>query len=235
MLRKRKPKAPGSEATLCQRKTFRRCTQRVPGPDRRGWTMRGIFYGAQGQFLGKRFSLSEKDLARGVAVLGPDWQLFQGILFPAIADRMRHGHSLVVTDTSGILLCHIRTVAATTGHLILVHDLDRPAISCALNPCEWIDGVNEARAVAAILVSGAHRRAPAGGPRAIRQAIDLLAACLLHYRSFGKLLDARQDVPRLARELAHSQTPGVADLVAGPQGRGCRRRGPRSRHHGHRL
>lgn len=33
-------------------------TQRVPEPDRRGWTMRGIFYGAQGKLLGKRFSLA---------------------------------------------------------------------------------------------------------------------------------------------------------------------------------
>jgi len=206
---KRRPKAPRSETTLCRRKTFNRWSQ----PDRRGWTLRGRFYGAQGQLLGKRFSLSEEDLARGVIAFGGP--ATGSVLFPAIADRMRDGHSLVVTDTSGILLCHIQAVAATTGHLLLVHDLDRPAISCALNPCEWIDGVNEARDVAAILVSGTHRRAPAGGPRAIRQAVDLLAACLLHYRSFGKLLDAQQDVPRLARELVHSQVPGVADLVAG--------------------
>ncbi len=206
---KRKPKAPGNEATLCRRKTFKRWSQ----PHRRGWTLRGRFYGGRGQFLGRRFSLSEDDLARGVVAFG--WHATDLVLFPAIADRMRDGHSLVVTDTSGILLCHIRTVAARTGHLLLIHDLDRPAISCVLNPCEWIDEVNEARDVAAILVSAAHRRVPAGGPGAIRQAVDLLAACLLHYQSFGKLLDARQDVPRLARELAHSQVPGVADLVAG--------------------
>jgi hypothetical protein len=206
---KRRPKAPRSETTLCRRKTFKPWSR----PDRRGWTLRGRFYGAQGQFLGKRFSLGEGDLACGVVAFGgPATDL---VLFPAIADRMRDGHSLVVTDTSGILLCHIQAVAATTGHLLLVHDLDRPAISCALNPCEWIDGVSEARDVAAILVSGAYRRAPTGGPRATRQAVDLLAACLLHYRSFGKLLDAQRDVPRLARELAHSQVPGVADLVAG--------------------
>lgn len=210
---RRKRQKPRSETTLCRRKTFKRWGR----PDHRGWTLRGRFYGAQGQFLGKRFSLSEEDLACGVVAFGGP--ATGSVLFPAIADRMRDGHSLVVTDTSGILLCHIQAVAATTGHLLLIHDLDRPAISCVLNPCEWIDGVNEASVMAAILVSGAHRRASTGSARAIRQAIDLLAACLLHYRSFGKLLDAQQDVPQLARELVHSQVPGVADLVAGLKGK----------------
>ncbi len=208
---KRRPQAPGSEARLCRRKTFKRWSQ----PDRRGWTLRGRFYGAQGQLLGKRFSLSEKDLVGGVAVLGPDWQLFQGILFPAIADRMRHGHSLVITDLSGSLQIHVESVAAATGHLILAHQIDHPAQSCVLNPCEWIDGVEEARSMATILVSGTRPGAPSGNRLATQAAIDLVAACALHYRSFVQAWDARQDLPGLVRELAHSQMPGVPDLVGG--------------------
>jgi hypothetical protein len=200
--------ADRGRTALCRRKTFTRWSQH----DRRGWTLRGKFYGARGQFLGKQFSLSEGDLARGVVVLG--WHATQSVLFPAIADRMRDGHSLVVTDLSGILQCHIQSVAATTGHLILVHNLDLPAISCALNPCDWIDNVDGARAVAAILLLSAHRRAPTGGVRRIRQAIDLLAACALHYQSFSEVLDARQDLARLIRELTRSQAPGVAELAA---------------------
>jgi hypothetical protein len=212
---KRRPKASGSEATFCRRKTFKRCTQRVPGPDRRGWTLQGRFYGGRGQFLGRRFSLSEKDLTRGVAVLGPDWQLFQGILFPAIADRMRHGHSLVITDLSGSLQIHVESVAAATGHLVLAHQIDHPALSCVLNPCEWIDGGEEARSMATILVSSTRQGAPSGNRPATQAAIDLVAACALHYRSFIRAGDVRQDLRGLVRELAHSQIPGVPDLVGG--------------------
>jgi hypothetical protein len=208
---RRRPKAPGSEIALCRRKTFKRWSQ----PDRRGWTLRGRFYGGRGQFLGKRFSLSENDLARGVAVLGPDWQLFQGILFPAIADRMRHGHSLVITDLSGSLQIHVESVAAATGHLVLAHQINHPATSCALNPCEWIDGGEEARSMATILVSSTRQGVPSGNRLATEAAIDLVAACALHYRSFIRAGDVRQDLRGLVRELAHSQIPGVPDLVGG--------------------
>ncbi len=196
-------------AALCERKTFKRWSRHDPW----GWTLQGRFYGARGRFLGKRFGLDAEDLARGVVAFG--WYAVDSVLFPAIADRMRDGHSLVVADGSGILQLHVQSVAATTGHLLLSHNPKVPAASCALNLCGWIDGAAEARAVATILFSGADRRNLPQNQAWRRVAIDLVAACALHHRSFGDALDARQDVARLTEDLLHSPAPGVADLVTG--------------------
>ncbi len=197
-----------SPTVLCEQKAFQRWSEHDPW----GWTLRGKFYGARGRFLGKRFCLGEEDLGRGVIVLG--WHATDAVLLPAIADRMRDGHSLVVADFSGILQYHVQAVAATTGHLLLRHDPEIPATSCALNLCDWIEGVDEARAVAAVLLAGARRRNLQSNPDRRRLAISLMAACALHYRSFGDALAARQDTARLTEELLHSRTPGVADLMA---------------------
>jgi hypothetical protein len=204
----RTPPPRPAPAVLCDRKTFERWSE----PDPWGWTLRGRFYGARGRFLGKRFCLGAEDLARGVVAFG--WHATDSVLWPAIADRMKDGHSLVVTDFSGNLQYHFQLVAATTGHLLLRHDLEIPAVSCALNLCDWLDGAAEARAVAAVLLSGPAGRKSLRGEVWRRVAIDLVAACALHHRSLGEALAARQDVARLAGELFHSQRPGVADLVA---------------------
>lgn len=54
-------------ARLCAPATFRRWRKHATS----GWTLRGEFWGAKGQRLGKRLCLSGEDIARGVAVFGP--------------------------------------------------------------------------------------------------------------------------------------------------------------------
>jgi type IV secretion system protein VirD4 len=195
-------------AHLCGARTFRRWA----GHDPFGWTLHGHFWGANGQRLGSRFCLSGEDIARGVAVFGPQGSgKTQCLILPAIADRMRDGHSLVVTDVQGELQPYLERIAALTGHLLVVHNPSDPAGSCAINLCDWIDNVADARSMAAVLLSEAHGH---GDPFWVKAAVNLLAACALHYPTFGHVLDARQDLYGMAKELARSPTPGAADLAA---------------------
>jgi hypothetical protein len=194
-------------AHLCNSATFRRWSE----PDPYGWMLRGTFWGAKGQRLGKQFCLSGEDVARGVAVFGPQGSgKTQCVVLPAIADRMRDGHSLIVTDVQGELQPYIAKMASATGHTLVVHDPSHPEGSCALNLCAWIDDVADAQAVAAVLLSNAR----GGDPFWARAAANLLAACALHYPSFGAVLDARRDLHQMARELRGSKAPGAADLAA---------------------
>ena len=195
-------------AHLCAPRTFRRWSK----PDPEGWSLQGRFWGAGGQRLGRRFCLSGEDIARGMAVFGPQGSgKTQGLILPAIADRMRDGHSLVVTDVQGELQPTIAQIASVTGHLLLVHNPSQPEGSCALNLCDWVDNVADARAMAAVLLSEAHGR---GDPFWAQAAVNLLAACALHYPSLGRVLAARANLHAMARELAASQTPGAAALAA---------------------
>jgi type IV secretory pathway TraG/TraD family ATPase VirD4 len=195
-------------ARLCNRRTFRRWRKHDPW----GWTLHGQFWGAKGQALGKHLSLSGEDIARGVAVFGAQGSgKTQGVILPAVADRMRDGHSLIVTDVQGELQPTIEKIAALTGHLLFVHNPSEPEASIAINLCDWIDNVADAKAMAAVLLSEGQNH---GDPFWARAAINLLAACALHYRSFAAMLDARQDMQRMAQELQNSKTPGVAALAA---------------------
>jgi type IV secretory pathway TraG/TraD family ATPase VirD4 len=196
-------------AHLCSVATFRRWSR----PDPWGWTLQGQFWGAKGQRLGDRFCLSGEDIARGVAVFGPQGSgKTQCVILPAIADRMRDGHSLVVTDVQGELQSYVARIAAETGHLLVVHNPSEPLGSCRLNLCNWIDGVADAQAMAAVLLSGPHQGSR--DPFWTRSATNLLAACALHYPSFGAMLDARRDLQQMANELKASPKPGAADLAA---------------------
>ena len=199
-------KALGS-AHLCGAKTFRRWKNHDPW----GWTLRGQFWGAKGQRIGTRFCLSGEDIARGVAVFGPQGSgKTQCVILPAIADRMRDGHSLIVTDVQGELQPYIQKIAAITGHAVVVHNPSQPEGSCAINLCDWVDNVADARSMAAVLLSEAYGR---GDPFWARAAVNLLAACALHYPTFGQVLEARQHLHEMAKELAASQVPGAADLA----------------------
>jgi type IV secretory pathway TraG/TraD family ATPase VirD4 len=143
-------------ARLCSPRTFRRWR----GHDPWGWTLRGQFWGADGQALGKRLSLSGEDIARGVAVFGPQGSgKTQGVILPCIADRMRDGHSLIVTDVQAELQLSIAKIAALTGHTLVVHNPSEPGSSCALNLCDWVDNVADAKAMASVLLSEEHRMA----------------------------------------------------------------------------
>jgi type IV secretion system protein VirD4 len=195
-------------AHLCAPKTFRRWSRHDP----QGWTLQGQFWGARGQRLGSRFCLSGEDIARGVAVFGPQGSgKTQCLILPAIADRMRDGHSLIVTDVQGELQPTIERLAAVTGHSLIVHNPSEPESSSALNLCDWVDNVADARSMAAVLLSEAHGR---GDPFWAKAAVNLLAACALHYPTLGQVLEARQDLRVMAKELAGSQAPGASELAA---------------------
>ena len=195
-------------AHLCGKETFPRWRRHDPW----GWRLQGQFWGAKGQRLGARFCLSGEDIARGVAVFGPQGSgKTQCVILPAIADRMRDGHSLVVTDVQGELQPYIERIATVTGHVLVVHNPSEPASSCAINLCDWVDNVADARSMGAVLLSEAHGR---GDPFWAKAAVNLLAACALHYPTFGQVLDARQHLHEMAKELAASQAPGAADLAA---------------------
>jgi type IV secretory pathway TraG/TraD family ATPase VirD4 len=91
--------------------------------------------------------LSGEDIARGVAVFGPQGSgKTQCVILPAIADRMRDGHSLIVTDVQGELQPHIERIAGLTGHLLVVHNPSDAESSCAINLNDWVDNVADARA-----------------------------------------------------------------------------------------
>jgi type IV secretory pathway TraG/TraD family ATPase VirD4 len=200
-------------AHLCEPHTFRRWSKHDPS----GWTLQGRFWGAKGQRLGDRFCrsgrfcLSGEDIARGVAVFGAQGSgKTQSVILPAIADRMRDGHSLIVTDVQGELQSHVQRFAAVTGHTIVIHNPSQPQSSCHINLCDWIDNVADAKATASVLLSDTHTQ----GDNQFwnKSAANLLAACTLHYASFGEVLDARQDIYKMATHLKSSRVPGVADL-----------------------
>lgn len=196
-------------AHLCNTATFRRWSR----PDPWGWTLLGQFWGAKGQRIGTRFCLSGEDIARGVAVFGPQGSgKTQCVVLPAIADRMRDGHSLVITDVQGELQPYVEQIAAQTKHLVIVHDPSRPKESCRINLCDWTNDVADAQAMATVLLSGPHRGSH--DPFWTRSAINLLAACALHYPSFGTIVNARRNLQQMASELKTSAVPGVADLAA---------------------
>jgi len=200
-------KALGS-AHLCQPRTFHRWKRHDPW----GWTLRGQFWGAKDQRLSTRFCLNGEDIARGVAVFGPQGSgKTQSVILPAIADRMRDGHSLVVTDVQGELQPYIQRISATTGHIVIVHNPSDPAGSCAINLCDWVDNVADAKSMASVLLSEAYGH---GDPFWARAATNLLAACALHFSSLGRALHTRQDLRQMASELAESSVPGVKDLAA---------------------
>jgi len=142
-------------AHLCAPQTFRRWSE----PDPWGWTVQGRFWGTGRRLLGQRLSLSGEDIARGVAVFGPQGSgKTQCLILPAIADRMRDGHSLIVTDVQGELRPSIERIAALTGHTLIVHNPSQPADSCRLNLCDWIGSVADAQAMAAVLLSATQRQ-----------------------------------------------------------------------------
>jgi hypothetical protein len=196
-------------AELCSRRTFRRWSK----PDAWGWTLQGRFWGTNGQQLGKRLCLSGEDITRGVAVFGPQGTgKTQSVILPAIADRMRDGHSLVVTDPQGELQPIIQRIAARTGHAVVAHNPSEPEGSCALNLCDWINSVADAQAMAAVLLSGTDSQ----GENSFwhKAATNLLAACILHYPSLGAVMDAGHDLEQMAQDLKASQASGAADLAA---------------------
>jgi hypothetical protein len=180
--------------TMREYKRFRR-------EDAEGLSLLGAFWGEQKRRLDLgmgRFSLSGEDVARGILTLGgPGSGKTQGIILPAIADRMLAGHSLVVADPQGEITGHILKYAAVTRHLVVVHD-PTSAVGPRYNLAEGIDNVSDARAIADVLVPSA-----AGDNRFwTDSAAALLAACLIRFPNLGEIYNAMNDLKGLAGKLA---------------------------------
>ncbi len=180
--------------TMREYKRFRR-------EDAEGLTLLGAFWGEDKRRLDLgmgRFSFSGEDVARGILTLGgPGSGKTQGIILPAIADRMLAGHSLIVADPQGEITGHILKYAAVTRHLVVVHD-PTSAIGPCYNLAEGIDNVSDARAIADVLVPSA-----AGDNRFwTDSAAALLAACLIRFPNLGEIYNAMNDLKGLAQKLA---------------------------------
>ncbi|MDX2138845.1 MAG: type IV secretory system conjugative DNA transfer family protein [Chloroflexota bacterium] len=185
---------------FCTMREYRRF--RRSDPD--GLTLLGAFWGESRRRLDVgtgRFALSGEDIARGILTLGgPGSGKTQGIILPAIADRMLAGHSLVVADPQGELTAHVLKYAAVTHHLVVVHD-PTSASGPRYNLAQGIDTVSDARAIADVLVPSA-----AGEHRFwTDSAAALLAACLIRFDTLGDIYHAMNDVKALAAALRAQQ------------------------------
>jgi hypothetical protein len=179
--------------TLREYRRFRR-------PDPEGLILLGAFWGENKRRLDVgtgQFCLGGEDVARGILTLGgPGSGKTQGIILPAIADRMLSGHSLVVADPQGEITAHILKYAAVTRHLVVVHD-PTSAAGPRYNLAEGIDNVSDARAIADVLVPTAQ-----GDNRFwTDSAAALLAACLIRFDNLGAIYNAMNDVKALAKAL----------------------------------
>jgi type IV secretory pathway TraG/TraD family ATPase VirD4 len=183
--------------TLREYRRFRR-------PDPEGLILLGAFWGENKRRLDVgtgQFCLGGEDVARGILTLGgPGSGKTQGIILPAIADRMCSGHSLVVADPQGEITAHILKYAAVTRHLVVVHD-PTSAAGPRYNLAEGIDNVSDARAIADVLVPSAQ-----GDNRFwTDSAAALLAACLIRFDNLGDIYNAMNDVKTLAKALKSKQ------------------------------
>ncbi len=179
--------------TLREYRRFRR-----PNPE--GLILLGAFWGENKRRLDVgtgQFCLSGEDVARGILTLGgPGSGKTQGVILPAIADRMLSGHSLVVADPQGEITAHILKYAAVTRHLVVVHD-PTSAAGPRYNLAEGIDNVSDARAIADVLVPSAQ-----GDNRFwTDSAAALLAACLIRFDNLGAIYNAMNDLKALAKAL----------------------------------
>jgi type IV secretory pathway TraG/TraD family ATPase VirD4 len=181
---------------FCTMREYRRFRH----PDDDGLTLLGAFWGEQKRRLDAgtgRLCLGGEDIARGLLTLGgPGSGKTQGIILPAIADRMLAGHSLIVADPQGELTEHILHYAAVTRHQVGVHD---PTSSSGprYNLVEGIDNVSDARSISDVLVP------PVLGDNRFwtDSAAALLAACLIRFNNLGAIYSAMNDVKRLAARL----------------------------------
>ncbi|MBZ0293674.1 MAG: type IV secretory system conjugative DNA transfer family protein, partial [Anaerolineae bacterium] len=181
------------------------CTQREYKRFRRedpeGLILLGAFWGEDKRRLDLgtgRFCLGGEDIARGILTLGgPGSGKTQGIILPAIADRMLAGHSLIVADPQGEITAHVLKYAAVTRHLVVVHD-PTSTIGPRYNLAEGIDNVSDARAIADVLVPSAQ-----GDNRFwTDSAAALLAACLIRFDNLGDIYNAMNDLKALAQSLS---------------------------------
>ena len=183
--------------TLREYKRFRR-------DDPEGLILLGAFWGENKRRLDLgtgRFCLGGEDIARGILTLGgPGSGKTQGIILPAIADRMLSGHSLIVADPQGEITGHILQYAAVTRHLVVIHD-PTSRIDPRYNLAQNIDNVSDARAIADVLVPSAQ----GDNKFWTDSAAALLAACLIRFPNLGEIYNAMNDLKALTTRLAEGK------------------------------
>ncbi len=182
---------------FCSQREYKRFRREDP----EGLTLLGAFWGEEKRRLDLgtgKFCLGGEDIARGILTLGgPGSGKTQGIILPAIADRMRAGHSLVVADPQGEITTHILKYAAITRHLVVVHD-PTSTIGPRYNLAEGINNVSDARAIADVLVPSAQ----GDNKFWTDSAAALLAACLIRFDNLGDIYNAMNDLKALAQSLS---------------------------------
>ncbi|MEO8391410.1 MAG: type IV secretory system conjugative DNA transfer family protein [Chloroflexota bacterium] len=182
---------------FCSMREFRRFRR----PDPEGLNLLGAFWGESKRRLDfgvGQFCLGGEDVARGILALGsPGSGKTQGIILPAIADRMALGHSLIIADPQGELTEHVLRYAAVTRHLVVVHD-PTSATGPRYNVSERIENVSDARAIADVLVPAAQ----GDNKFWTDSAAALLAACLIRFPNLGEIYNAMNDLKELAKTLA---------------------------------
>jgi len=181
---------------FCTMREYRRFRR----PDGDGLILLGAFWGENKRRLDMgagRFCLGGEDVARGILTLGgPGSGKTQGIILPAIADRMLFGHSLIVADPQGEITAEVLKYAAVTRHLVVVHD-PSSTTGPRYNLAEGINNVSDARAIADVLVPSAQ-----GDNRFwTDSAAALLAACLIRFDNLGDIYNAMNDMKGLATKL----------------------------------
>jgi type IV secretory pathway TraG/TraD family ATPase VirD4 len=166
-----------------------------------GVTLLGEFRGEefkpnQYRILGNLFSLSAEDAARGIITVGnPGSGKSQSIILPTIADTMKDGESLIVTDPQGELKQHITNFARVTGHIVIIHDPTDNG--CArFNLVEGIETVSNARSIAEVLLPSS-----SGNDFWQGSARALLAACMIRYSSIGQIVEKLSKLQELIADL----------------------------------
>jgi len=180
--------------------TFREY-RRYRRQDQQGITFYGAFWGDNKRrldFGSGTFCLNGEDAARGILTLGgPGSGKTQGVILPAIADRMLAGHSLIIADPQGEITAHVLEFAKATRHLVVVHD-PTSAAGLRYNLAEGISTVSDARAIADVLVPSAQGDSKFWSD----SATALLAACLIRFSNLGEIYNALNNLKTLAATLA---------------------------------
>jgi type IV secretory pathway TraG/TraD family ATPase VirD4 len=170
-----------------------------------GFTLLGEFRGEeykprQYRILSNIFSLSAEDAARGIITIGnPGSGKSQSIILPTIADSMKDGECLIVTDPQGELRHQIADFAAVTGHILIIHD-PTDKNSARFNLVEGVETISTARSLAEVLLpSSSVNDFWAGSARA------LLAACMIRYGSIGQIVEKLGKLDELIADLDGTQ------------------------------
>lgn len=190
--------------------------KRFAAKQKNGVTLLGEFRGEefkpnQYRILGNLFSLSAEDAARGIITIGnPGSGKSQSIILPIIADSMKDGECLVITDPQGELKHQVEDFARVTGHVVIIHDATDP--NCArFNLVEGVSSISNARAIAEVLLPSAN-----GNDFWQGSARALLASCMIRYGTIGQIVEKLGKLEELVNDLDREQDDArflVSDFI----------------------